>query len=308
MTILLFGGSSQIGHFLLPRLRARKFDVLALSRHPRVAQPGVQWLIGQLPDAVPVLPPLPPIMAIINFGPLHAFADWLAHATVIGTPRIIATSSMSADSKRDSEVPAERAISQHLRDGETALAAACARLGCAWTVLRPTLIYGAGLDQSLTPIARHAMRRRVFPLPAGRGLRQPVHADDLAQAVLAALDQPAAAGCIIPAGGGERLTAAEMFARVRRSLPVTTLPLPLPASLLRLARHVLPRLRGPLTRLESDLIADNGVLQTLLGIHPRPFQPDAGMWCAPPAEIIGLDVAGPHVVGLNVIEKADDGH
>lgn len=126
------------------------------------------------------------------------------------------------------------------------------------------------------------MRTRLFPLPAGRGLRQPVHADDIAQAVLAALDTPAAAGRVLPLGGGERLPAREMFARVRRSLPTCTVPLPLPGWLLRAARHRVPRLRGPLSRLETDLIADNAELTRLLGIAPRPFNPDAACW-KPPA-------------------------
>lgn len=275
MTVLVFGGSSQIGHFLLPRLLASGEAVLALSRQPRHAHAGVAWLQGTLPDSVP---PLPPLSAIISFGPLQGLADWLAQATLADAPRVVATSSMSAETKRESSVPAERALARQLREGEAALAAACERHGCAWTVLRPTLVYGAGLDKSLTPIARRAMRLRLFPLPAGRGLRQPVHADDIAQAVLAALECPAAAGRILPIGGGERLRSAEMFARVRRSLPRATLPLPLPAWLLRLGQRALPPLRGPLSRLDSDLVADNGELQRVLGIHPRPFRPEPAMW------------------------------
>jgi nucleoside-diphosphate-sugar epimerase len=275
MTVLVFGGSSQIGHFLLPRLRASGEQIVALSRHQQPAQPGVDWLQGALPEAVPALPPL---SAIISFGPLQALADWLARTTLVDAPRVIATSSMSAESKRDSGVSADRETSRQLRDGEAALATACARHGCSWTVLRPTLVYGAGLDNSLTPVARRAMRLRLFPLPAGNGLRQPVHADDIAQAVLAALECPAAAGRILPIGGGERLPAAEMFARVRRSLPRATLPLALPPWLLRLGQHALPRLRGPLGRLDADLIADNGELQRLLGINPRPFRLESSMW------------------------------
>ena len=278
MTILVLGGSSQIGHFLLPRLRASGEQVLALSRHPRPGQTGVDWLQGALPAAVPALPPL---SAIISFGPLWALAEWLSNAPLSDAPRVIATSSMSAETKRDSSVPAERDISRQLREGEAALAAACARHGCAWTVLRPTLIYGAGLDKSLTPIARRAMRLRLFPLPAGRGLRQPVHADDIAQAVLAALECPATAGRILPIGGGERLPAAEMFARVRRSLPRATVPLPLPAWLLQLGQRALPPLRGPLTRLDADLVADNDELRRLLGISPRPFRPESSTWLSP---------------------------
>ncbi|TAL94880.1 MAG: NAD-dependent epimerase/dehydratase family protein [Rhodanobacter sp.] len=278
MTVLVVGGSSQIGHFLLPRLVAGGEPVMALSRIARPAGDGVQWLRGALPDAVPALPTL---SAIISFGPLQALADWLAQATLADAPRVIATSSMSAETKRDSMVPAEREIARLLRAGEVALAAACARQGCAWTVLRPTLVYGAGLDKSLTPIARRALRTRLFPIPAGRGLRQPVHADDIAQAVLAALECPAAAGRVLSIGGGERLLYPQMFARVRRSLPRATVPVWLPAWLLRLGRRLYPPLRGPLSRLDRDLVADNDELQRLLHIQPRPFQPDAAMWVAP---------------------------
>ncbi|MGC1548299.1 MAG: NAD-dependent epimerase/dehydratase family protein [Rhodanobacter sp.] len=279
MTVLVFGGSGQIGHFLLPRLCERGEPVVALSRHPQAAKDGVSWISGRLPDEVPTVAN---VSAIISFGPLQPFADWLAHADLPLAPRVVATSSMSAETKHHSVVPAERAISQQLRDGEAALAAACARHGSAWTVLRPTLIYGAGLDKSLTPIARRAMRTRLFPLPAGRGLRQPVHADDIAWAALAALDTPDAAGKILPLGGGERLPASEMFARVRRSLPTFAMPVPVPALLLQLAYHGLPRWRGPLSRLQADLIADNTELVRLLGVQPRAFRPDVNCW-QPPA-------------------------
>ncbi len=275
MTIVVFGASSQIGRFLLPRLRERGLPVVAVSRKAHESTPGVTWLHGTLPGQVPAIAAP---TAVISFGPLLPLAKWLDGVGISSSTRVIATSSMSAESKVDSDVSAERAISKMLRDGEAALADVCERHGSPWTVFRPTLIYGAGLDKSLTPIARRAMRWRVFPLPAGSGLRQPVHADDIAQAVMAALEQPQAAGRVIPLGGGERLSAGEMFARVRGSLPVNTVPVPVPSWLLRLGRHAVPRLRGPLTRLEANLIADNGELQRLLGIAPRAFRPDAACW------------------------------
>lgn len=280
MSILVFGASSQIGHFLLPRLHRRGTVVYAISRHPHAPRAGIHWLQGQLPAAVPDQPVAP--SAIISFGPIGPFAAWLADTRFPVPPRVIATSSMSAHTKRDSAVPAERALAQQLRDGEHAIANACERLGAPWTIFRPTLVYGAGLDRSLTPIARRALRTRVFPLPAGRGLRQPVHADDIAQAVIAALDQPASAGHILAIGGGERLLATDMFRRVRDSLAVRTVPIPLPAGLLHAAQHLAPaRLRGPLHRLDSDLVADNAELTRLLGIRPRAFVVDAGIWFGP---------------------------
>ena len=275
MSIIIFGASSQIGHFLLPCLQRQGEEVLAISRNIRLARDGVRWVTGRLPQD---LPKLPRASAYISLGPLGDFARWLNSIAPQPGTRVIAASSMSAESKRHSVVPAERALSRHLRESEAALSKVCEQHDCPWTILRPTLIYGAGLDKSLSPIARRALRTRVFPLPAGNGLRQPVHADDIAQAVLAALDTPAAAGKILSLGGGERITAREMFARVRRSLPVTTLPLPFPGWLLGIAGHLLPQVQGPLARLESDLIADNHELEQLLHIHPRSFRPEARCW------------------------------
>src|SRR5690606_41468229 len=79
-------------------------------------------------------------------------------------------------------------------------------------------------------------------------------------------------------GGGERLPAAEMFARVRASLPFATVPLPLGRPLLRLLAALLPGARGPVSRLDRDLVADNAEASALLGVAPRPFRVDAAMW------------------------------
>ncbi|SRR5579883_291622 len=276
LSVLVFGASSQVGHCLLPLLAAQGACVTAVSRSPQPASDGVHWLRGSLPDHVQGN--FDHIEAIACFAPMDALAAWLVRTPLPSLKCVVATSSMSAESKRESPVPLEREVAQRLRAGESAVARACEAPGVAWTILRPTLIYGVGRDRSLTPLAQRAMHTRVFVLPSGRGLRQPVHAEDLAIAVLAALRTPQAAGRIIAIGGGERLRASEMFARVRASLSVHTLPLPLPHFAARAAMHVLPSLRGPLSRLNVDLIADNAELESLLDVHPRGFAPDANAW------------------------------
>ncbi|MGH8163307.1 MAG: SDR family oxidoreductase [Rhodanobacteraceae bacterium] len=272
-SVLLFGASSQVGRFLLPMLAERCAHTLAVSRSPRENNDAIAWLSGHLPDACPA--GVDDAQSLISFGPLDALASWLRRARPPALRRLVATSSMSADSKRASPVAAERALALRLRDAEAALAQTCEQRGIGWTILRPTLIYGAGTDGSLSPIARRAVRWHVFPLPAGTGMRQPVHAQDLASAALSALGTSTALDRIVQVGGGERLSAAEMFARVRAGLPARTLPLIVPAFVTAAAARMLPSLRGPLSRLREDLIADNGDLERLLGVHPRGFRPDA---------------------------------
>lgn len=280
MRILLTGATSQLGHAMLPLLAVAGDEVIALSRGRRSASPArIEWLQGELPVAMPVMPTLD---AIVSFGPLDGLAEWLSTQASAPARVVVATSSMSAVSKRDSGVPEDRAVAERLLRGEAALQRECKRLGMRWIILRPTMIYGVGLDRNLTPIARRALHSRLFPIPPGRGLRQPVHAQDVAQAALSAMRNEAVASRIIEIGGGERLRADEMFRRVRASLDRPTLPLAVPSVALPLASRLLPRLRGALSRLDQDLVADNTVATEVLGVHPRQFRPTMATWQAEP--------------------------
>jgi nucleoside-diphosphate-sugar epimerase len=277
MGVVVIGAGSQIGHFLVRRLLEQQQQIWAVSRRPRQSShPALHWLHGGLP-AMPSLQHTQ-ARALVSFGPLEALAEWLASLETAPVARVVATSSMSIVSKTGSSDAGELGIVRRLHAGEAGLARECDRLGIGWTVLRPTLVYGAGLDKSLTPFARRARRWRLFPLPAASGLRQPVHADDIAQAALAALDEPLSEGKTLQIGGGERLAYREMFGRVRKSLGVATVPLPVPRFALALLARLRPAAVGPVSRLEHDLVADNSELERLLGVHPRPFRPQASMW------------------------------
>ena len=275
MAVLVIGASSQIGYCLLPRLVDAGHEVVALSRRARAGTSRIRWTQGHLPDRMPETARFD---AIVSFGPLLVLGEWLAAQADAPAPRLVATSSMSALTKRDSVVADEVEVARRLRQGEDEVVRQCERLGIGWTLLRPTLIYGVGMDRSLTPLVRRALRWRVFPIPAARGLRQPVHADDLAQAVVVALSAPAARDRMFEFGGGERLEYRTMFRRVHASLPFVALPLPLPLSVARALSLLWPAMRGPISRLDSDLLADNRELEEWLGVQPRGFAPSAGDW------------------------------
>lgn len=238
------------------------------------------WLSGDLEGDVNLHSTT--VDAIISAGPLDRFAAWLARSALTGISHIVALSSMSAESKVTSPELSERTIAWRLREAEATLAASCAARGCRWTVLRPTLVWGAGMDQSLTPLVWHARRTRLFPLvPGARGLRQPVHADDLAAACVASLEKSASThGKIFALGGGERLSYAEMLRRVRASVGVATLPVPLPLTLLRAGSRVLGRGIGMVSRLCEDLCVNNASVKAALAIESRPFHPVPADWDA----------------------------
>jgi nucleoside-diphosphate-sugar epimerase len=272
--ILVIGATGAIGQFLVPRLLEAGDRVIGLSRQPPAAASPLQieWLRG---DLFADMPTLPAIDVVYSLGPLDAFAAWVARSGLANVARIIAFSSMSAQSKQTSQDPAERALAQRLQTAEAQLFEAARWLGSACTVFRPTLIYGTGRDRSLAPMARFAQRWRVLPIPRGAsGLRQPVHAADLAEACLRARDCTAAHGQTYALGGGERLRFDLLLRRIASGLPRKALPIPVPLAFVRagarLARgHALD---GALARLTTSLIAENGPAERDFGYAPRRFR------------------------------------
>jgi nucleoside-diphosphate-sugar epimerase len=277
-TFIIFGATGATGGLLLPVLLERGERVHAVSRQPPPAadRPQPAWIRGDLFGIVDALPQVADV--IVSLGPLDAFSAWFDGAAVAGVRRVIALSSMSAESKSDSPDGAERALAEVLRAAEQRLLRTAAERGIGCTLLRPTLIYGGGPDRSLVPIARFATRWRVLPIPLGAsGLRQPVHAADLASAVDAVIDCAAAHGRIYPLGGGERLRFDRMFLRLRAAMPTFVLPLPVPQAMIRAALHLRSG-RGAGTintaavgRLRADLIADNSAAVRDFGFAPRKF-------------------------------------
>ena len=115
-----------------------------------------------------------------------------------------------------------------------------------------------------------------------------MHVDDLADAALACLDQPASHGHAYALPGGETLTYREMVGRVLACLQppprMVELPAPLFALALRLAQ-LTGRARGlgdaAVGRMREDLVFDVGPAARDLGYAPRPFRPRPEMFIRP---------------------------
>ena len=275
--VLVLGATSLIGGFLLPRLRAADIAAVALSRRPPAGEAG--WLDADLadPDLADALPPAATVFAL---SPIWLLPQALPALRAGGLTRLVAFSSTSRFSKAGSPEPAERAVAQALADAEAAVALFCAEAGIAWTILRPTLIYAEGLDGNVSRLAALIRRLGLLPLSGrGEGLRQPVHADDLAAGALAAAAAtPAAANRAYDLVGGETLSyramAARIFAGLDRAPRILSLPPPLFALLLRLAAPWLPGATAAMgQRIAQDLTFDDTAARRDFGWAPRDFRP-----------------------------------
>ena len=278
-TALVFGASGQIGEALLARLAGGGWQAFAVSRVPRPPAGGVTWLTGEfanvggLPEAVDV---------VFSTGPLDGFAQWYARGQV-ATRRVVAFGSTSLDTKQASADAYERDIVARLQAAERLVFDTASANGAAATVLRPTLVYGAGRDQTLARIAAMGRRMGFFVLPRGaNGKRQPVHVDDLAHAALAVVDAPATDGKAYALPGGETLAYRDMVARTLAALDpparLWEVPMPVFRTALWLARKA-GMMRGltddAVARMREDLVFDASPAWRDFGYAPRPFEPDA---------------------------------
>jgi nucleoside-diphosphate-sugar epimerase len=286
---LVFGGSGQVGVPLLAKLRDGGWRVTAVSRHARMDEAGLHWLRGDLAGfgGIPADRMPAAVDAIFSCGPLDHFARWYA-TTPLQAARVVAFGSTSLEVKVDSTEPAERDVASRLAEGERVVFATAVRRGAQATLLRPTLVYGAGRDRTLTRIADFAKRWHCCVLPRGAsGLRQPVHVDDLAMAALQACDASQAHGKASALPGGETLPYREMVARVLRTLRPRPLLVEVPESLFVAALQG-ARLFGAggapgdaaVARLRRDLVFDAGPASRDFRYVARAFEPSADMFSA----------------------------
>lgn len=273
----VFGASGAVGLWLIRRLRAEQRSAIAWSRsmvaHAQDTDDPISWRNCDLySDGAASF-----ATSIVSAGPLDAFAGWLARIQTPQLRRVVALGSMSIEAKRDSADGSERDLAARLQCAEQMLRDTCDARGIDWTILRPTLIWGAARDRSLSSLYSVGRRYGFVPVPGvAGGLRQPVHAADVADACLASLVCARSIGAVIPVAGAEQLPVAEMWMRVASAAQARCLRVPL--WLMRAGCATLgargPALHAALLRWHADQIADCGFASAVLPIwRARGFAP-----------------------------------
>jgi uncharacterized protein YbjT (DUF2867 family) len=100
----------------------------------------------------------------------------------------------------------------------------------AWTILRPTMIYGTERDRNMSRLIRFLARAPVVPLPGeGKALIQPVYVEDLARAVVSVLATPSTAMGAYNLPGREPTPLRDLvkflIERLGRRTPILSVPL-----------------------------------------------------------------------------------
>lgn len=214
----------------------------------------------------------------ITLCPIWVLPEHFARLEACGATRLVALSSTSRFTKSDSADAGERDVAEKLAAAEAAVFEWAGRRGVVATVLRPTLIYDGVLDRNIVTIAAFIRRWGFFPVVGtARGLRQPVHVDDVASACVAALTaaSPAPAYDI---SGAETLPYRRMVERVFASLGKQPRIVSLPRWVAKAgvaALRALPTYRhvtvAMFDRMDDDLTFDHAAAARDLGFEPRRF-------------------------------------
>ena len=301
-TVLVTGATAQVGVFALPGLLAAGYPVLALSRQAppgpgKAREPGADRLVWLHPDSV--LEPgggsavagqtgrLGEVDVLLSCGPVALAARVVSACSNLR--RVICISTSSVYTKQNSPDAAERMLIDEIIAAESTLSHACRERGITLALLRPTLIYGCGLDRNISRIARLIRRFHFFPL-AGKagGLRQPVHAADLATLALKLIQAENLQTLESPVGGGNVLTYRQMVEHVFLAYGLAPRAIAITPSLLVglfKAFAWLPTMHGVnsgfFLRQNLDQVFDDGKLHRLVKFNPRPFEPTVADFSVP---------------------------
>ncbi|MGO8911442.1 MAG: NAD-dependent epimerase/dehydratase family protein [Bradyrhizobium sp.] len=273
---LVIGGTGLVGGYIVKHLVRRGERPFTLSRSPRHG-PGVDWLMGDLEKQDTLK--FPAITTLYCTADAVLLARVLPQLLSPSLKRVVVFSSTSVLTKQDTEIVAERETIRKLAEAERTIAAACEQHNIGWTILRPTLIYGEGRDTNITPLSRLIRRFGFMPLVGGGpGLRQPVHAEDLAIGAIAAAASPAAANKFYSLPGAETLAYREMIGRIFDALRLPRRTISVPVFLWRagfaLAKPLFPGANVAMgLRMTKDMTFDATPAIRDFGWNPRPFKP-----------------------------------
>jgi nucleoside-diphosphate-sugar epimerase len=281
---LVVGSSSQIGTWLVPDLVANGWTAHLISRGiARRADDGARAIWHEF-DLTKLDRPFPSVTAeaLFHSAGIGAILPWLEPVRAAGVSRVIAFSSTSLLTKANSESAYDREMISRLATYEQSFIATSEKLGLNWTILRPTMIYGGKFgDRTVTDIARVIRKLGFFPLLGeAKGLRQPVHAADLAIACMQTVDCPSAFNRIYNLGGAERLSYRNMVERIFTAMDKTPRFFPVPLTGFELAvrlANLHPRYRhltsSMATRMNQDMVFSIEQASVDFGFTPRAFLP-----------------------------------
>ncbi len=248
----LTGGTGFVGRRVIAQAVGQDWHVRALTRRAQPAEPNVSWVRGALDKADSLTELMTGADVVLHVAGVVSAPDdagftagnvtgtqaVLDAARAAGVRRFVHVSSLSAREPQLSRYGASK------RAGEDLVAAS----DRAWTIVRPSGVYGPG-DTEMRDMFRMAqMGLALLPPPGKVAL---VAVDDLARLLLtlAERDGPRA---VLEVDDGNPMHHADLARLIGAAVGRKVFPLHLPARLLRLGAKLDRKFRGTAAKLTED--------------------------------------------------------
>jgi uncharacterized protein YbjT (DUF2867 family) len=272
--VLLTGATGLLGGALLDLLLANRHEVRCLVREgspraSRLDRRRTGLVRGDAGDAGALARALFGADALLHVAGIEHSPAVLEAARRTGHLRLVVVSSTSAHSAYPFRSGPKLRMEELVRGS-----------GLAYTIVRPSMIYGSELDKNVHRLLRFLDRSPVFPMfGSGENLWQPVYHEDCARGIYEALVRPAAVGQSYDLPGAEPLTYTEMVETAAGALGRKPRIVRLPLEPVRRVLTAAEALRLPLPvkseqvlRLREDKAYPYDKAQRELGYAPRTFQ------------------------------------
>jgi len=206
--VFVTGATGFTGSRTVPLLLEKGWQVHCLYRESSnrdvLLQPEIQWHLGSLEDPQEMIYAMQGCDALVNIASLgFGHAETIVHsAQKAGIERALFISTTAIFTKLNSSSKNTRLAAE----------AAIQNSDLAFTILRPTMIYGSPRDRNMVRLIRWLQRFPLIPiLGKGNFLQQPVFVDDVAQAIIQCLEQPETIGKSYNIAGKKALTYNEVI-------------------------------------------------------------------------------------------------
>ncbi len=156
-------------------------------------------------------------------------------------------------------------ISKH--EAEQGLLLIAQQTGMEVVIIRPPLVYGAGVKANFASMMRVVKRGIPLPLGAIHNKRSFVYVGNLVSLIVRCIDHPAAANQVFLVSDGCDLSTTELLQKCAVALDVKARLLPVPQKLLAFSLALLGK-RAVAQRLSGNLQVDISKAHSLLGWEP----------------------------------------
>lgn len=303
MKVLVTGASGFVGKSVVKYLKLGNEYVVAASRSLNFCDADESFSITDYSAKDIWLKPLAGCDVVIHLAarvhvmhdkssnPLEAFLEANLYGTInlanqaaaAGVIRFVFVSSIKANGEftegkafveTDKSNPQDPyAISKW--EAEKALRVIEKETGMQVVIVRPPLVYGAGVKANFASLLNVVNKKLPLPLASINAKRSLIYVDNLADAIIVCAIHPKAAGQTYLVSDGEDVSISQLIKKIAHALDKPSYLLTFPVSIMGFFASLLGK-RSSIDRLTQSLIIDSSKIRQQLDWKP-PFNMDQGL-------------------------------